>query len=320
MRQLRILGFVSVIALFFLLPNSILAVGENIPVSLEVAQTRLVVTGHAAPNSQIIISQQFSTLAATTSDNVGLFAQIINLSPGIHTLKFTYTDVEGLVSSITTSSISIQPQQDTALEVLLPPVISLKSKTNLEQGEQVILSGRATPTAIVRLYVNGQFVVQTVANPSGHYLLKVNSVQLPLGADTAYTSAEFLSLVSQASKTVTFHIDVPGVIASDDFVVYPALDTPPPAPNCDNGQICFGVTPPQAGSITPRDTFSPPLVGDTLSRQAYSPSSVRFVNNLFATVTLTLTGMAFVDLFGFQLKNTLWVWSMLKKIGSLFKK
>ena len=216
---------VAVALCFMSLARIVSANPLQIPVEVEVPPTRLVINGYAAPGAIVEVKEKDSTLSSIAANNNGSFHSVISLSPGIHNSALLYTDKSGLLSDGARQAISLQPHQDTQLEVFLAPTIKLQQLTE----DKVVVVGNTASFAEVELKAAGNRLFLAKAAADGHYLFELSTEQLPPGDYQVYIKARLDLLVSEPSGSVKFSLSVPGVYRSEDLFVSPK---PSPIKEC----------------------------------------------------------------------------------------
>ncbi len=226
---------------------SVFAQVKSPVVSLDVPDTTLTVQGYAAPGALVIIEEGGSNIGTVLADSSGYFTTILVSQPfGVRDLQLHYDDGESLLSSIITESISVQPQQNTTLDVFLSPTIARRTQEKVQKGSIVQISGRSTPGATIKLVLSatGPFYTTTV-DATGFYEFLVDSTDL----DEAMYSASVVatisgSLESSTSNMVVFVITAVDAVDDEEvpvvFIVGPDELAPPVPLTPDDGTVIDG--------------------------------------------------------------------------------
>ncbi len=236
-----VIALTSLLSLLTTLPVS--ALSRSTPIQLTVPDTTLTITGYAAPGALVTFIENGSTIGTTTANAAGFYTKALPSQPILRTIDHYFTDAEGVVSRMITSSVSVASQQNTTVESYISPTITRKSAQTLQKGSIVQISGYTASNATVTLSISSQGVVQTtIADSSGFYEFLYNSSSLDTGD---YTASVFGSINSpqqdsQSSDEISFTIvDVDGP-TRPDFVVSPDQLPPPVVVSPEDGSTING--------------------------------------------------------------------------------
>ncbi len=181
---------------------------SNISVTLDVPETSIIFDCLTSPNAFIIVSENGSTVASTTSDSNGNSrASLLGITPTIHNLKLYAEDSSGAITSTASISISAEYHAQAVVDIFLAPTIGLTS-SSYKQTETDILSGQTYPEATVFLQFASGLSVGVVANSLGVWSQDLGKLNLPVGTNSVYVSASTASgLQSYPSNSISFVVD-----------------------------------------------------------------------------------------------------------------
>jgi hypothetical protein len=135
-------------------------------------------TGTAAPNARVRVSDGDVPLGETTADANGRWQLAVPaLAPGAHTLTAQVTDADGnVIATSEPLAITVREPGMTA-PVAAAPVIKLP-QGELKAGTPLTLEGTGTPGSTVTVYDGDQVVGQTTVGPDGTWNLTVSPLAL----------------------------------------------------------------------------------------------------------------------------------------------
>lgn len=174
-------------------------------------------TGYAYPRATVTILRDGilwgTTIAAATDGTFG-FVQS-GLGAGTYTIGLSATDTAGRRSVITNIPLSLAAGADHRVaNIVVSPTISLTNAVVVSQGQQIGITGSATPNSRVRILLNpggGQFTVSTPG--SGTYIFSMSSSGLIPGAFNFHARTELVpaGAVSLYSSPLGFSVTLPGL-------------------------------------------------------------------------------------------------------------
>jgi hypothetical protein len=200
---LVLFGFVGAV----ILSASAYAISSGQTVQLTVPNTSLQVTGLSARQALVTIEINDIVAGSTTSNNDGVFSHVLASVPsGVQKISVQY-EVEGRKSLKQTKSVSLQSQQQTTVDFLLPPILYVVGSNEINVSENIVLEGFSVPNTTVTLQSATGFNLQTATNQSGRYIFSVSSGQF-FSRNVSFTSLyKFSGQNSALSDTVSISIN-----------------------------------------------------------------------------------------------------------------
>lgn len=150
--------------------------------------TRVILEGKAYPESLVNILKDGQFLTSTRADSRGVFrVEIKNLASGTYTFGLWAEDKNGLKSPVFTITFYIAPDITTTVSgMLLPPTITI-SKDIILRGEDLEISGQATPKSQVEISINSEITLKEIlkdsatADSNGDWFYLFNTSKLTKG-------------------------------------------------------------------------------------------------------------------------------------------
>jgi len=254
--QLRQLLRVAVLILFLCLGLTLPtgAASKSSDVTLTIPDTTISLQGFAAPNAIVVFIENGSVVGTATADATGFYNKVLSAqATGLRTVGQYFTDKEGVRSEITTKTVSVTSQQNTLLEVFIPPTITRRSNATLQPGSVVQLSGYTISNGLVTLKLPFGGSQKVTANKDGFYEFLYDSSPLGEGGYTVSVSGSKSGIAqkSEQSIDVQFSIVDESGPARPDFVVSPN-QLPPPVPQSpDDGSVIEGNSTQISGESVP---------------------------------------------------------------------
>ncbi len=194
-------------------------------VSVEPYLSTVVLEGYAYPTDFITVDENGATLGTGTPNGTGYFKiEMTGLNPGNHTFSIYGIDNQNFLTTTLTESYYLLPYQtNTFNNIILSPIITGVSPTQITQGNSFTITGEGVPNSNVEINLVSQGIeVPTTSDNNGNfvYTYTQTSNMLP-GVYTldAYLNTQY-SLPSPTSSTVNFTIVSAGGSSN-------------PQPNCD---------------------------------------------------------------------------------------
>ncbi len=154
------------------------------------------ISGTAAPNAQVRVSDGDVSLGETTADADGQWTLAVPaLTPGTHTLTVQVLDANGNVVA-TSEPLTVTVGEPTSIAARAPEI--KLPQGGLQVGEPVELEGTGTPGSTVTLYDGDQPVAETTVAPDGTWKLTVPP--LALGAHSLIAKLFGADGVEQAAS------------------------------------------------------------------------------------------------------------------------
>jgi len=177
---------------------------------------RVIFSGYAYPNSQVILLKD-AQIAGTTvaDDNANFQISLEGISAGMYIFGLYAKDETGTASRLLIFSLRIEENVTTLVSnILIPPTI-MADKTEVKKGDSVTISGWAIPSAYINVFLKDsqkEFSAQTFSNSNGSYQYALNTVSLPFGNVSAFVRSSFDNLIfSESSKTINFLVGTKNV-------------------------------------------------------------------------------------------------------------
>lgn len=225
----KLLGGFSFIALAVaVLGGNASAINRTVPVEVEVPDTTISVSGLSSPFSLVSIREGASTIATTSADADGNYsATLTSQVSGLRTFSVFADDDSGARSAVNTQTISVSPQQNTAVTFNIAPTLIRRTPIQTTNNSVIQFNGYAVPNSVVVLNVSGSDVLNTTSNANGFYefIYATNGLAIGLYTATVQVSSVFNIPVSNIAQ---FEI-VSSDDSSIDIVVDP-IQLPPPVP------------------------------------------------------------------------------------------
>jgi hypothetical protein len=189
-----------VLTLAFLLPlqtASGLVFASNAPVQFTIPDTTLTIRGFAAPGAFVQIIDGDALIGTVLADENGIFEKDFPaMTAGLHNIRISYDDSDGLPSDPISQTINVRAQSDTAVEYFLPPTLNV-SPVSLVEGELVTFSGSSLPNAIVEILVDGgNTILRPQSDATGRYSITVDTTGYYFGEHSVIASASQGGLTS----------------------------------------------------------------------------------------------------------------------------
>jgi len=213
------------------------------PFQFSVPDTQLTVQGYSAPGALVTLREAGSTIGSVVANNSsGYFTTTLgSQSSGLRSIDVYFDDSEGVRSSVSSQSISVQPQQQTTVDLFLSPTITRRTPQQVQLGSLVQINGYTAVGAKVTLSLGSSSSERTVnANNSGFYEFLYDTTGLGVSSYTASVVSDISSpsIQSEASRAVSFDVvSVTGPTAPDIVVSPDQLPPPIPLFPSDGAQI-----------------------------------------------------------------------------------
>jgi len=185
-------------------------------------------SGWAYPNQPVTLLKDAQAAGTATAGSDGTFAiAITGLSAGSYVFALYGEDVQGRISNLFALPLRIAGAVITNVsEIIIAPTID-SDKSQVRQGDSIVLSGQSAPTAAITIHIEGEqdFFVQTVSGQDGIYLYDLDTALLKQGS---YQARARVSLggrnVSGLSGPVHFLVGTQSVIKEDVEQICPFGD------------------------------------------------------------------------------------------------
>lgn len=227
----------------------------------ELPETQVNITGRAYPSRTINFLLDGDSVGTAQSNSNGVFSFTTESSPGTATLGIWATDSAGTRSITANNTFDVTQGAVTNLnDLVLPPTLKV-SKTNINPGETITVSGQSVPNARIDLYLdrnntpvgtgqaaaNGLWSIQysTARLSNDEHTLRVRSTSgtPPLTTQSGFSSTVqlFVGVNGQASTPADLSRD--GRINLIDFSILifwwqtNGGDSDPPADINANGRV-----------------------------------------------------------------------------------
>jgi hypothetical protein len=233
---------------------------ELVDVSVEVGDTRLIISGYAFPEAYVTITEDGNVIGTVVADKAGYFyKELFAQEQGIRLIGLFGIDKDNRTTATAVYSLDLVSGIDNLLSnVILPPTITL-SPQEISQGQQVTLFGYAPPAAVVTIFWQGEELDQIVADSLGYYQYHYDSVSQAVGTYALSVIAVIDNVVSQPSRIVSL------------TVMAPVVPTPTQTPTPTSTPAATLTSP--AAAISPSATPSPTPAFAAVS-EALSPFDI----------------------------------------------
>lgn len=141
--------------------------------------TQVNVVGQTFPSATVNIMLDAKSVGTVRSNSAGRFEFATNVSPGTVSMGFWTTDASGIRSITYNTTFDVTQGAITNVAgILIPPTIAL-SKTNINPGDVITISGQAQPNAKIDVQIgSSQRVVSTNAGVDGKWTITYDTKSL----------------------------------------------------------------------------------------------------------------------------------------------
>lgn len=200
----------------------------SVDVELTVPETKVAFSGYAAPNSLVKVLKNNTPITSISADSLGYYNVSFTHQTGVYSFDVYYTDVTGVESSKTTTSVSITSQKTTQKTLHLSPTISLGSQTSVSKGSVVSVYGYTAANSRIRITRDyGKQLYETTSDTSGYYQYLLQTSDMISGEHLLSSYVLVGSDKSASSRIVRFSVEDSTAQPSLDFIVGPAVLAPP---------------------------------------------------------------------------------------------
>ncbi len=179
-----------------------------------VPATNIVFSGKAYPRSTVTILKDAQVVATTIADAQAEFQTTISgISSGNYNFSVYSEDDRGVRSSLLSFPISVSSGVTTKIgNIFIAPTLSA-DKTEVRKGDDIVLFGRTTPNAEVSISVHSsvEMFFKRLADASGAYLFRINTLPLEYGAHAAKTKSARDEELSSFSQSVGFTVGIKNI-------------------------------------------------------------------------------------------------------------
>lgn len=211
----------------------------NVSATIQSELSAVSITGYTSANTFTTLTEGFSVLGTTVSDNSGFFAFHINaIDPGAHSFRMYSTDASGRSSSQTSLNLFLLANNITSASgILLSPALSL-STDSIRAGETLTISGSAKPNSQINIFLEAPLRSYTTTSDSTgawSYILSATETQSMNPGQYRVYSAVQDNTGNQSIVSPTLNFEVISVTTGGS--------NPPPACNISRGDLnCNNVT------------------------------------------------------------------------------
>lgn len=264
--------------------------GDGVP-SFDVARIEptgeAVIAGRAAPGATVELLRNGEPHDSAVADQSGQFVMVPRpLPPGTYDLTLRAKQLDGKQATSKQSvAVALEPSpNDRPVVALVTPgkptvVLSqpaapkpmagtlVAEAIEIEPGGKFHVTGRASPGASVRLYLNDSFVASVVAGADERFAVTINQGVAPGNYRVRLDEVESKSGAVRARSEVPF--DVPDTVATASV---PVQNTAPKQPNSVSAQqprLAAAALPdagPSSAVVVPKITTTTVSRGDSLWR------------------------------------------------------
>ncbi len=190
--------------------------GGNIAVtaSIEAPVAALDISGYTAPGTFVTFTENGAVIGTDSAGPTGLFSQVFNgLQPGDHTISLYGVDASGRTTSILTLEVYTPIYQQTSVSnLLLSPTIQI-SATQIQQGDDLIVSGTAVPSGDLTIFTESPLrSYYATVDSSGDWDYTITNTSEYIPSDyIVYSLVQSGSLQSLVSTALGFQVSSTGV-------------------------------------------------------------------------------------------------------------
>lgn len=158
----------------------------------ELGDTQVAISGKASPNSTVTILADGTSVGTVRTNSKGEFLFNVSTDPGTTSFGFWVTDSSGTRSLTISTTFDVTQGAVTSLNgILIPPTIRA-SKTTVNPGDVIILSGQTAPNVTVEVAIDGSAkTLSAVSDASGNWSLNLNTGTISVSTHTV--KARFIS-------------------------------------------------------------------------------------------------------------------------------
>jgi len=180
-------------------------------------QTAVTFKGRAYPSSNVNLLENAALVAITKAGPDANFEITVSgLSGGTYAFGIWASDYQGLRSVTQTFTVLVTPGVTTVISgIFLPPTIGL-DKIQVKRGDILNIFGQSVPSSTITVAVNSvnQIVKQILADASGIWLYKFDSLLVELGDHSAGSRSTVKVDISEMSQLVFFKVGNQNISAS----------------------------------------------------------------------------------------------------------
>jgi cysteine-rich repeat protein len=184
--------------------------GRDNPLS----DTQVSVQGRAFPNTTVTILIDGQSVGTVRTNNRGEFLFKTNSDPGTATMSFWANDSSGTRSTTFSTTFDVTQGAVTNVNgILIPPTIRA-SKTAINPGEIITLSGQTVPNVTVEISIdNGKKTLTALSDTSGNWSVNFNTSEVSIDTHTAkarFIEGGILKIESSYGTALSLFVGVEG--------------------------------------------------------------------------------------------------------------
>ncbi|MCA9332671.1 hypothetical protein KDA00_02245 [Candidatus Saccharibacteria bacterium] len=221
-------------------PQIIHAITLQKQFQLTVPDTALKVSGYTSPYSLVIIKDNGANIGSVTSNSLGYFSAVYNRPVGIRNIQVTSTDQTNTTTKEISKSISIQSQQTTSIDFLLPPTINYLGQASAPLSASSQIVGYGVPGAKVDILIDNKYFSQMTISDSGQYEFIIANSEIGHGNHTFHTRIIKGVATSELSKNADISIKSESGGSDFNIIVVPASISTPTIDYPSDGVIING--------------------------------------------------------------------------------
>lgn len=151
----------------------------------ELGETQVSISGKAAPNSTVTILADGVSVGTVRTNSRGEFLFNVTSDPGTTSFGFWVSDSVGTKSLTISTTFDVTQGAVTSLNgILIPPTIRA-SKTTVNPGETITLSGQTVPNTNVEVVLdNNQRTLTALSDASGNWSVDLNTGTISISTHT----------------------------------------------------------------------------------------------------------------------------------------
>jgi hypothetical protein len=148
----------------------------TVSANVDIPQSRLQISGYTAPSSFVMFTEGSSTIGTDIAGPTGFFSKLFtSVQPNTHNISLYSLDTSSLTTSIVPLEIYTPAYQTTTISnLLLSPTITINN-TSIIQGDNLIATGSAFPSAQITLFTDAPLrTYYTTASAAGLWTVTIN--------------------------------------------------------------------------------------------------------------------------------------------------
>lgn len=188
--------------------------------SVDLGKTQVSISGTGYPGRLVNILLDGVEVGSISASKTGRFDFMTEATPGTATLGFWSTDYAGVKSIVLNSTFDITQGAITNVSgIIIPPTVHL-SKTEVDPGDKITLSGQSTPSTTIEIVFNNNERIETVqTDVDGRWSITIDTVGMRVGAHSvrarSVSGTVPLLIQSNFSTTIQLFVGVEAAVTSN---------------------------------------------------------------------------------------------------------